>query len=226
MPESVTDRPTKAHEYLFLLGKSEKYFYDADAIREPQTEGSLERWGNGGTRKNGAKSDGRTGKDTSFTTDGLLPNGRNRRTVWTVATQPYSGAHFAVMPEALIEPCIKAGSSAQACEHCGAPWERVVERDTTGIIETRNQRGLPAGAMGHKRRMGDTSSNTTGFRATCPCEQTGAGRSVVLDPYGGSGTVAKVAERLQRNAVLIELNDKYLDLQDERTNGVQIELFV
>ena len=77
MTESVTDRPTKAHEYVFLLSKSARYFYDADAVKEPTADG------------------------TAY---------RNRRTVWTIAAAPYSGAHFATYPPALVEPCIKAGS--------------------------------------------------------------------------------------------------------------------
>ena len=109
MPESVTDRPTKAHEYLFLLTKSERYFYDADAIREPHVRlwdatngGNLSPVGahkaNGAVRERGG--------------DYPKPHelGRNRRTVWTVPTTPYSGAHFATMPEKLVEPCVLAGS--------------------------------------------------------------------------------------------------------------------
>lgn len=109
MPESVTDRPTKAHEYIFLLTKSQRYYYDAEAVAEPKTEGTrLDPRGNeNGTRRDrnypGARSNGGTNLGGS---DG----NRNRRTVWTVATQPYSGAHFATYPEKLVEPCILAGS--------------------------------------------------------------------------------------------------------------------
>ena len=84
MPESVKDRCTKAHEYLFLLAKKPRYWFDANAIREPQKESSLKR---------------------------LLP-GANRRSVWSICPRPYKGAHFAVFPPALVEPCIKAGCPA------------------------------------------------------------------------------------------------------------------
>jgi DNA modification methylase len=107
MPESVTDRPTKSHEYLFLLAKNERYYYCADAIREPHlTESNV---------RNRAKESDWTDK-ALFSPLGEgerewnHPNGRNRRTVWTVNTQPYPGAHFAVMPPKLVEPCILAGS--------------------------------------------------------------------------------------------------------------------
>jgi DNA modification methylase len=107
MPESVTDRPTKAHEYLFLLTKAERYFYDAEAIAEPAAVG--ERAFSGERVRNvGGRTDGFTRTTGSFGADGK----RNRRSVWTIATQPFPEAHFAVMPEALVEPCILAGSKA------------------------------------------------------------------------------------------------------------------
>lgn len=114
MPESVTDRCTKAHEYLFLLTKRERYYYDSEAIKEPLAESSVPRLSQnidaqvGTTRANGgAKTNG------NFKASGNIQTGlRNKRSVWTVTTQPYSGAHFAVMPEALVEPCVLAGSRA------------------------------------------------------------------------------------------------------------------
>jgi len=133
MPESVTDRPTTAHEYLFLLTKSEQYFYDADAVKEPAVMGIEPRgvgFGFGTDAEQRAR--GRVTARDSFKResskraavhpgqstgthrpdrDDTLPNGfRNRRSVWTIATQSYSGAHFATFPEALVEPCVMAGS--------------------------------------------------------------------------------------------------------------------
>jgi DNA modification methylase len=112
MPSSVTDRPTTAHEYLFLLTKSARYFYDADAVREPAVYADPSR----GTVKAAARERNVGGRADGFTTItqpggvGVPEGGRNRRTVWTIATSPYAGAHFAVMPPALVEPCILAGS--------------------------------------------------------------------------------------------------------------------
>jgi len=128
MPESVTDRPTRAHEYLFLLTKSASYFYDADAIRESSIEdaaGNSERKFRG---EYGAPDDeGRGHRGFSIPWAG---SSRNRRSVWTIATQPYPGAHFATFPEALVGPCIKAGTSERgACPTCGAPWERQLALD-------------------------------------------------------------------------------------------------
>ncbi len=111
MPESVTDRPTKAHEYLFLLSKSERYYYDADAIREPAIyAGVTVKASDPLTAKNAQKGDyGATA--LGFTQhDTTVAEGRNKRTVWNIATKPYPGAHFATYPEELVEPCILAGS--------------------------------------------------------------------------------------------------------------------
>jgi DNA modification methylase len=131
MPESVTDRPTKAHEYIFLLSKRERYFYDAEAVREPgaipagtkAAKGSAERFNTPGVN--------------SRPPEYKIYNGtRNRRSVWTTSTQPYPEAHFATFPPKLIEPCILAGTSPRACEICGAPWERMVEKSRSTLSRT------------------------------------------------------------------------------------------
>jgi DNA modification methylase len=111
MPESVTDRPTKAHEMIYLFSKRERYFWDAAAVREPQSGnshgGTLEKYMSGNRRKiqtlRNIESSNLGGVPTDY-------NGRNLRTVLTIPTQPYPGAHFAVWPAALVEPMIKAGS--------------------------------------------------------------------------------------------------------------------
>ena len=128
MPESVTDRPTKAHEYLFLLAKSPKYYYDADAIAEPESKGSA--GSTFATGKTAAHQLNRASKKARVD-DGM----RNKRTVWTVPTQPFPGAHFAVYPPELIRPCILAGS---------APGDTVLDpfsgSGTTGQVATQEGR--------------------------------------------------------------------------------------
>jgi len=401
MPESVTDRPTRSHEYLFLFAKQARYYYDAAAIAEAVSENT-----HGGNEPNQHKR-WSIGMASDKTTLGVAQGGtRNRRSVWTIATQPLSGVsiygtyriaspdcqahdyhadlarvleydarrdasdalrspdsgadraqaqegavvsiplsqsafpfdgsfaiphnmrmnktadelaqdviffgipadctaymrlidrsaaklgrtresntsvgvggdvldldrsagtsyrifgiatfeppiaecccyytgkvtkvqdHFAAMPEALIEPCILAGSAAQACETCGAAWGRVTEQTVIekdkqtgkgwieGIADQDNwESGTPTHSglanQDYKRKT------TLGFAPRCQCAvNTGAARGVVLDPFGGSGTVSKVAERYQRDAILIDLNADYIALQEQRTNGVQVELFV
>jgi DNA modification methylase len=110
MPESVTDRPTRAHEYLFLLTKAAKYYYDADAVREPQVESSVQRANyREAERKNGVTVP-QTDKRWNVKEMKLHPAGRNKRSVWTIATQAFPEAHFATFPEDLVRPCILAGS--------------------------------------------------------------------------------------------------------------------
>ncbi|UJR81462.1 DNA-methyltransferase [Sandaracinus amylolyticus] len=117
LPESVTDRPTKSHEYLFLLTKSERYFYDADSIRTPLAEKTFTAYGttrrSKGTDALGKIAAHNIARDVPerkprLNADGE-PAGANRRSVWTIATRPYEGAHFATFPPDLVEPCVLAG---------------------------------------------------------------------------------------------------------------------
>lgn len=131
MPESVKDRPTRAHEYIFLLSKSEHYHYDVEAVREPAVgfynaapagskgtgKPNARRRGNSRTFRGGGAYTHDQAADNSAKVErqshGLVPNEtgkRNRRSVWTVATRPYKGAHFATFPEELVRPCVLAGS--------------------------------------------------------------------------------------------------------------------
>jgi len=140
MPESVRDRCTKAHEYVFLLSKSERYFWDAEAMQEPVQSDK----GNGKSFRGGGSYTGNNAFNNHQTkqreTSGNAPNEsglRNRRSVWTVATRPYKGAHFATFPPALIEPCILAG----------APFDGLVLDPFTGSGTT------AAVALQHGRRF-------------------------------------------------------------------------
>lgn len=161
MPESVTDRPTKAHEYLFLLSKSERYHFDADAIKEPRTQDESRPTFRGGAYVNNSTFDNAEGgkatvvgnvrrsgnkqrvyasdfgRPDDHTAHGIPREGttRNKRTVWTVATQPFSGAHFATFPPALIEPCVLAGS-----ERDDIVLDPFNGAGTTGLVALRNGR--------------------------------------------------------------------------------------
>ena len=136
MPESVHDRPTKAHEYIFLLTKSPKYYYDADAIREiTGKEASWDNYGGKGMIDH-PTGPGRKQIDLTMGTSQKKampyishPNGRNKRSVWTINTQPYSEAHFATFPEKLIEPCILAG-----CPEDGVVLDPFVGSGTTAAV--------------------------------------------------------------------------------------------
>jgi DNA modification methylase len=247
MPESVTDRPTRSHEYLFLLTKSERYYYDAAAIAEDATCGRLRGPGPmvqpGSGRNDGAETgdyrvrrsvkrgafDGKTNTLAGREAFRAITDTRNARSVWTITTQSYPAAHFATFPEELARRCILAGSSPKACEHCGAPWERVTEREAIHDDRPRPaERIRPPHGWGGLNETGShtqmgTRTETTGWRSTCSCENTGSGRCIVLDPFGGSGTVAQVATGNGRDSVYIDLNPAYLDLARQRIGPMLCE---
>ena len=305
MPESCRDRPTSAHEHVFLLTRSARYYYDADAVREEALQTGGGQWG--------GRGDGR--RDPSARTD--LPvsrqdNGsRSLRNVWTIATSPYPNAHFATYPAELAERCIKAGTSERGCcAVCGKPWVRVTERNLDNVPtrmatkrapidnvalgaylrERREARGLlQKGVAAHfpsatggltgcvanwelglntpmpeqwtklkdvlglddrfdeqiygtvevqtfvgDWRTSDRSADlrdgnksnvnvpgweparTTGWSPGCQCGTTETRPCVVLDPFAGAGTTLLVADRLQRDAIGIELNTAYTEMAMER----------
>jgi hypothetical protein len=137
MPESATDRPSTAHEYVFLLTKQPRYFYDADAVRTITGKEALpENYGGKGliTHPTGPERKavdlGSGMSQTKVMPNATHPAGAALRSVWKIATQAFSGPHYATYPEKLVEPCIMAGTSeAGECPECGAPWERVVETE-------------------------------------------------------------------------------------------------
>jgi DNA modification methylase len=240
MPESVTDRPTKSHEYLFLLSKSARYYYDADAVREPH----VRVWDpktNGGSWSHPAPTGehGKTGYEHRGDYPEPNPAGRNLRSVWTVATQPYPGAHFATFPEKLIEPCIKAGSSDRGvCPECGAPWVRVVETERVSggakwAPNPGNRAALGDVSASSVFRTGDRALvTTTGWRPSCGhgtmaeaiTHSMRTEPAVILDPFAGSGTTGRVAQRLSRRAVLIDLNADYLVQAMGRNSDIPLGL--
>jgi hypothetical protein len=167
---------------------------------------------NGGAKALETRNDGGNTYTLGKPADGT----RNARSVWSIATQPYAGAHFATFPEELARRCILAGSAAKACETCGAPWERQLER--TPMVLKRSER---THSMGHTRSSGTMleppTATTIGWAPGCVCSpNTGAASSVVLDPFGGSGTVAAVAVGHGRRAIHIDLNPAYIHLARER----------
>lgn len=129
MPESVTDRPTKSHEYIFLFAKSQRYYYDADAIKEPAQDWRKRDRSNGKYHKPGDGQQPHTGLiDNDFS-----ESGRNKRDVWTVTTKPFSGAHFATFPPDLIEPMILAG-----CPVGGVVYDPFMGAGTTALVARDN----------------------------------------------------------------------------------------
>ena len=239
MPESCTDRPTSAHEKLYLLTKAPRYFYDAEAVRVPCSPNTHERRKDGewSAAKGADPADNRPGtfKHTRTVAE-QAEHGANLRNVWSIATHSFSSAHFATFPPALVEPCIKAGTSERgACAKCGAPWRRVVATSRVETQQTWNPKNpMSKDSQTTRRQVSDgyvphsVSSSTTGWEPTCGC---GADTRpcVVLDCFGGAGTVGLVADRLQRDAVLIEISAEYAEMarqriQEDATLLAQVEV--
>lgn len=242
MPESVTDRPTTAHEYVFLLTKSASYYYDAEAIKEPAASGILFGGSGPGGYDASRKDNGR--RDLSEITT------RNARSVWSaeedeylqflqwkaeragalrdvwpIPSQPYAGAHFATMPPELARRCILAGTSARGCcPKCGAPYEREVERERLRRDElpkgdARYRPNRYAGAYEDINGKGDagyTEVKTLGWSASCECNAGEPVGCLVMDPFSGSGTTGKVALENGRRYVGIELNREYIEQSEAR----------
>jgi len=229
MPESVTDRPTKSHEHVFMLTKRARYYFDADAVREPHKQEYkfstyAERIADGGSKAGGGSAEALAvghnkthGRSTSHTLGN--PSGRNIRDVWTIPTSPCPEAHFAVMPPRLVEPCIKAGTSERGCcPECGAPWRRMVERKTAAAGQAPGYaRDCPKRNDGDRAGSWvDATSTTIGWEPTCTCD---AGEPVpwtALYPFFGAGTVGLVAQGLGRRFVGIELNPEYVAIAERR----------
>jgi site-specific DNA-methyltransferase (adenine-specific) len=229
MPESVRDRCTKAHEYVFLLTKSERYYYDAEAVSEAQTTSGQGGFSNKATLKSVVLGAVHKPSLVNATNDGR----RNRRSVWTITTKPYSGAHFAVMPSDLVEPCIKAGCPEQCCPVCGRGWGRVVEKGKPVSASSENRfatnkkrdeaycrnDGGTLGNMNGKIWAEHKAANPDkflGWAPACECAATGTIPGTVLDPFAGSGTTLAVAAELGRSGIGCELNPEYIQLAEQR----------
>lgn len=266
MPESTHDRPTKSHEYLFLFSKSRQYYYDYLAISEEaewtqkrieHTRGFAMKLGSTevneqhhGNRMTGRTMDGHRGpinEDGSLRS--MVNEGipiRNKRSVWTISTKPYPGAHFATFPTELPETCIKAGTSEKGCcPNCGNPWERVQERKQVlagnsilagRTLEEINLTGKWAGHQdaNHKNLKGSPSAiaETVGWKPGCNCLERQIDNvldaysvptpipCVVFDPFVGSGTTLLVAKQLGRSGIGTDLSHAYLHEQAYKRLGL------
>ncbi|MBA7649667.1 hypothetical protein ES703_57465 [subsurface metagenome] len=226
MPESVTDRPTESHEYILMLTKSAKYYWDQEAVREEYSP--TVRWG-GDTYK-GAVKKGTHGEDGGLDRErSCFPGaGRNIRSVWEFPTQPYPEAHFAVFPEKLPELCIKAATpEVGCCSKCGAPWVRITKpseeyAELLGKDWNIQEKDKAEGKISGHHRKHDAPSvtaqyQTIGWKPSCNCNTLKPPvPSLVLDPFMGAGTTLKVAKKLNRKATGYEISQEYCQLSADR----------
>jgi DNA modification methylase len=274
MPESVYDRPTRCHEYVFLFSKRRHYFYDVEAIKEKSSgtahsrgaglnpkarvptgwdtgEGNhrqqLGRYGkneeSGDRRKVGFNDRwARQKQNESFSAavSGTLVSTRNKRSVWTVTTKGFKGAHFATFPPDLIRPCLLAGTSDKGCcPDCGAPWKRIVAKGDPDLAHQRACGGDANGAYNGKATKdygsagaqeasatkarilaGMVEKVTVGWEPTCKCGRDVTVPCRVLDPFGGAFTTGYVALQHGRDATMLEVNPDYIKLGEARCANV------
>ena len=259
MPESADDRPNKCIEYMFLLTKSPHYYFDMDTVK---IEGAQNKWGKYSNPKYSAGTEGMMQSTKELTKEEYMEKYQYRhwrnhdlflksiqhildgeptmlvddnRPIATFAnTKGYSGAHFATYPPALVEPCIKAGTSERGvCPECGAPWERVTEKgelapdfvgaEKTSIGEKYSSDKQSGWSDDNFRPHHHYEKTTLGWRPTCdhsisnlrdiPPDPIPA---TVFDPFAGSGTTLQVARSLGRNGVGLDLSLEYLHLARQR----------
>jgi len=226
MPSSVKDRLTNAYEHVFLLAKARRYYFDLDAIRKLQeTRQTSKIWDeqpiNWDSQSDKKLTEGTPRwKGGNFGAERVLnPRGKNPGDLWRIPTAPFPGAHFATFPPKLIEPIVKAGCPRWICRRCGKPRTRIYKSTPPegGYSFTRNVGGR---TDGYATRLGKNYRANYEFLgwSDCGC---GAGWNpgVVLDPFCGSGTALRVARKLRRNFIGIDINPKYCEMAQRRIRG-------
>lgn len=236
MPESVTDRTTRSHEYVFQLTKAERCYWDQEAAREGAVGG-----GNGNKQRRPARARGNVHGNVA---SGIPSSGsvsRNMRSVWTFTSQPYPGAHFATFPPELPRRCIRAATPEGGCCHqCRRPYRRVVEKgaplaaqqaacggnvdgEYTGQATKDYAAGGAQNASAVKARIlaGMVERKTVGWVPQCACPGSTPTPSLVLDPFSGAGTTGLVCLQEGRRFLGLELNPEYIGLTLDRWAAAQ-----
>ena len=251
MPMPVRDRTVSSHEMIYLLSKSPRYYFDVLAIAEPaKTAGKPMKMADGWDTGSGSHgSIHRQGREKGQPKAAIQGATRNKRSVWTIASQPYKGSHFATFPPKLVTPWILAGSSERGvCPKCLAPWVRQVKRDRkptrpgtdSKVLEPNdskqdgvgsrvytgfNQRYKKSHVIGNRDPQRHcTITETTGWEPSCKCGVAETIPALCLDPFLGSGTVAAVAVGLGRRCIGSELNPAYIPLIEKRMSAVQPQI--
>lgn len=218
MPSSAKDRFTVDFEYIFFFVKNKKYFFETQ--REPHKDESLKDMERKNRRvdinlKNNQRDyEGRTRNEFYH------PDGRNKRTVWTINPKPFKGSHFAVFPEKLCETPLKAGCPEFVCNKCGNPKVLDVEyqreetrpgKESKYTDEVYVNSNVPQGL---KKRVMAKQINK-GYKPTCKCNA-GFSGGIALDPFFGSGTLGLVALKQNKRFIGIELNPEYIKIAENR----------
>ena len=229
MPSSAKDRFTVDFEYIYFFVKSKKYWFEQQF---EEYTAPLDRWG-GDNLKAVNKSDWDEGTGQSTYRDrNMRPNdqGRNKRAVWTIPTQPFPEAHFAVYPEKLIEPIIKAGCPRYVCKKCGKARVKIIEYKGGTIGESwhNHSKDLEEGmhqSLGGLDKQGDNPYQRVEIGYTdCGCNA-GFEGGIIIDPFMGAGTTAVVAKKQGKKYTGIEIKQDYIDMANKRIRKIPETLF-
>lgn len=228
MPESVKDRLSTTTESVFHLVPQQQYWYDLDAIREPYSDSTNARMAqnNDNLKFDGTRDRGYPGESDTLNVDQFTHvAGKNPGDLFIEPTASFPDAHFAVMPESLVEPLIKATCPPRVCIECGTPYDReseVVSRSVEGGVSR-----VPKNERGYDDRQGFSQNDRKGitqpndrrigeWEKQCECDTDGTEPGIEIDPFVGAGTVCKVAKDHNRRFVGIDLNEEYVSMAQAR----------
>lgn len=227
LPESVKDRCTKIHEYVFQFSKTDKYYWDWVAIATESSHPVDE-----GRQNKGRKSYPDKTKN-GMRADGVYPIA-NRRTIWRIAPEQNRFEHYAAFPQQLAADCIASATSEKCCAACGAPYYRQTEKKLvpTGkaahnfVVDDRDKNVDEQDAGSNRQKDGHKNGwayqvITTGWAKKCKCDTEDTIPATVLDPFGGTGTTGLVAAKLGRSSILFEIKPEYCQINSARTHREQ-----
>ena len=211
-------RTTQAHEYIYMLTKGMGYCADGEAVKTRLSDATL---------ADGRNERGQRGTQGEYAlvngNAGFNPSGANRRSVWNdISPEPYGGSHFATFPSDLPRICIQASTSERGCcSECGSQWARVVDHKNMGITKSGTSNGMRTGLYGTQDEPASTS--TLGWRPTCNHDAPVI-PATVLDPFSGTATTCRAAQKLGRRAVGVDISEAYLDQAVRRLSAVTLPM--
>lgn len=223
MPSSVDDRFTVDFEKVFFFVKSRKYWFEQqfdnyqDSTIERAKHNVFSEKTDKGIHGGMTLESQRKAFDKILTTG----QGRNKRCVWTISTQPFSESHFATFPEKLVEPMVLSGCPEFVCKECGKAREKIIESEFVGSTEKRGGRNI--GGNVYNLQEPFAKKQFKGY-TDCGCNAEFAG-GIVLDPFSGAGTTGLVAKKLGRSFIGIELNEQYIEMSRRRIAKIPESLF-
>lgn len=227
LPESVRDRCTKLHEYVFQLNKSPKYYFDWVAIATESIHAVDKERQNTNRKSYPDKQK-----------NGMRGNGNypiaNRRTIWRIPPEQNKFEHYAAFPQQLVNDCILAATSPLCCAECAAPYIRQIKKTLvpTGkaahnfVIDDRDAKADKLDAGSNRQKDGHKNGwayavETIGWQKQCKCKTEQTIPATVLDPFGGTGTTGLVAAKTGRNSILFEIKPEYCDINKQRSHREQ-----